>query len=145
MHCNNRIPLRFRHGRERFIAQDPGISDEDMYASKGVKRGFDDSVAVFGGTNCCRGFPARYCITTHVVSVQYHITPMKLEQQNAVEESKRHTLPNLVNDSPRALLAYIIHNDIRTQPGIHERIGPSEPCTSAGDDGCFAVEANFGA
>jgi hypothetical protein len=51
MNLENEVPLLLGHRLERFVAENPGVRDEDMYASKLFKSGFHDRFTILSGAN----------------------------------------------------------------------------------------------
>lgn len=51
MYSQNEIPFLFRHGLERFIAQDTGIGDQNVYTAELLQSDLDDSITILGRAN----------------------------------------------------------------------------------------------
>lgn len=51
MNRDDSVPLSFGHSRERLVAQDPRVGNENMHSAKVVEGRLDDGLAVFRRAN----------------------------------------------------------------------------------------------
>ncbi|MNJ38810.1 hypothetical protein D3C77_336660 [compost metagenome] len=116
----DQVPLRFGHLVERTVAQDPGVVDQDVDGAEHLERGGDDFLA-FG----------------HRVVVGDSFTPQGADfRDHGIGRGTGGTQAFGADTQ-------VIDHDLGTPGTQQQGVGASQAVAGAGDNGNFAVKANF--